>query len=103
VLGGYLVVTVPAVLLVVLANRRVAPDGVTFYGVIASLCAVGLVLMLQVSLAFLIGIVLRRSLLAIVVLLCVWYPVNMVFNSFQLESISPITLSRAIPTLLRQP
>jgi hypothetical protein len=103
VLGAYLVIIVPTVLAVALGSRRVAPDGVTYWGIIASLGVVGLVLALQVSLAFLTGIVLRRSLLAVVVLLCVWYPVNMIFNNFQLESISPITLSRAIPTLLRQP
>ena len=52
VLGGFLLVMVPAVILVATANRRAPQDHVTFYGVTASLGVVGLVLMLQVSLAF---------------------------------------------------
>ena len=85
------------------ANRPAAEDHVTLYGVAASLAVVGLVLTLQVSLAFLAGTVLRRPLLAIVVLLACWYPVNEILDVFSLESLSPITLNRALPFLLRQP
>jgi ABC-type transport system involved in multi-copper enzyme maturation permease subunit len=103
VLGCYLLVVVPAVALVALANRPVAADRVTLYGIVGSLGVVGLVLTLQVSLAFLFGILLRKPLLAIVVLLFLWYPVNTVLDTFKLESISPITLTKAIPTLVREP
>ncbi len=104
VLGGFLLVMVPAVILVATANRRAPEDHVTLYGVTASLAVVGLVLTLQVSLAFLAGTVLRRPLLAIVVLLACWYPVvNGILDTFSLESLSPLTLNRALPILLRQP
>jgi ABC-type transport system involved in multi-copper enzyme maturation permease subunit len=103
VLGGFLLVMVPAVILVATANRRAPEDHVTVYGVAASLGVVGLVLTLQVSLAFLAGTVLRRPLLAIVVLLACWYPVDAILDAFSLESFSPVTLNRALPFLLRQP
>jgi ABC-type transport system involved in multi-copper enzyme maturation permease subunit len=103
VLGGYLLVMVPAVILVTAANRRAPEDHVTLYGVVASLAVVGLVLTLQVSLAFLAGTVLRRPLLAVVVLLACWYPVDAILDAFSLESFSPVTLNRALPFLLHQP
>jgi hypothetical protein len=61
------------------------------------------VLTFQVSLAFLLGTLLRRPLLAIVMLLVIWYPVDVILHGFQVEEFSPITLSQALPTLLRQP
>ncbi len=103
VLGNYLLVTVPAVCVVMLAKRPVPADRVTLYGVVASLAVVALVLTLQVSLAFLMGTLLRKALLAIVVLLFLWYPVNMLLHTFRLEAFSPISLSQSLPTLLRQP
>jgi hypothetical protein len=45
---------------------------------------------------------LRKPLLAIVVLLFLWGPMNMLLDTFKLEAFSPITLNRRIPTLLRQ-
>jgi len=102
VLGVYLLVTVPAILVVALANRPVADDAVTAYGIITSLFVVGLVLGLVVSLGFFAGTVLRRPLLAVVVLVFAWYPVNLVLSAFSLEELSPISLSQAIPTQLRQ-
>jgi ABC-type transport system involved in multi-copper enzyme maturation permease subunit len=103
VLGGFLLVMVPAVILVATAHRRAPEDHVTVYGVVASLGVVGLVLTLQVSLAFLAGTVLRRPLLAIVVLLACWYPLDAILDAFSLESFSPVTLNRALPFLLHQP
>lgn len=102
VLGVYLLVTVPAVCVAMLAKRAVPADRVTLYGVIASMSVVALVLVLQVSLSFLMGTLLRKALLAVVVLLFVWYPVNMVLHAFKLEAFSPIRLSQTLPTLLRQ-
>ena len=102
VLGNYLVVTAPAVCVAMLAKRPVPADRVTLYGVVASMAVVALVLTLQVSLAFLVGTLLRKALLAVVVLLFLWYPVNMVLHAFRLEAFSPITLSQTLPTLLRQ-
>lgn len=103
VLAGYLAVVAPAVALVTLARRPVADDRVTLYGTLAALAVVGLVLTFQVSLGFLFGTLLRRPLLAIVVLLLLWYPVNMILHTFSLEEFSPISLSQSLPTLLRQP
>ncbi len=108
VLGAYLIVTVPAILLVVLANRplpenRVPEDPVTVYGIIGALGAAGLVMTFQVSLGFLLGTLLRRPLLAVVVLVFIWSPITLILTAFSLEEFSPISLDRALPTLLRQP
>jgi ABC-type transport system involved in multi-copper enzyme maturation permease subunit len=103
VLGGFLLVMVPAAILVATARRGAPEDHVTLYGVMASLGVAGLVLTFQVSLAFLTGTVFRRPLLAIVVLLAYWYPVDTILNTLSLESFSPVALSRALPFLLHQP
>jgi hypothetical protein len=103
VLGCYLVVVLPAIALAAVANRPVAADTVTLYGIAGSVGVVALVLSFQVSLAFLFGILMRKSLFAMVVLVFLWYPVNLVLHTVKLEAISPITLSQAIPTLLRTP
>lgn len=103
VLAGYLVVLGPAISLVMLANRPVPEDTVTVYGILAALGVVGLVLVFQVSLSFLFGTLLRRPLLAIVILLFLWYPANLILHTFSLEEFSPISLSQSLPTLLRQP
>ena len=103
VLSAYLVVIVPAVACVTLAKRPAATDTVTIYGVIAGLAVVGLVLVFQVSLSFLLGTLLRKPLLAIVILLFLWYPAYTLMSTFKMESLSPISLARAMPALLRQP
>ncbi len=101
VLGVYLVGTVPAIAMLTLAQRPAPQDYVTLYGIITSLFVVGLVLSLIVSLGFLAGTLLRKPLLAVVVLVFVWYPVNLVLSAFSLEEFSPISLSRAIPIQLQ--
>ncbi|MGO8746168.1 MAG: ABC transporter permease subunit [Thermoguttaceae bacterium] len=103
VLSAYLVVIVPAVACVTLAKRPAATDTVTIYGVIAALAVVGLVLIFQVSLSFLFGTLLRKPLLAIVILLFLWYPANILMSAFKMEALSPLSLARAMPALLRQP
>ena len=102
VLGVYLVVTVPAIVLIMLAKRPVAADTVTIYGIATSLAVVGLVLTFLVSLGFLAGTVLRKPLLAVVVLIFFWYPIGLILSIFSLEEFSPISLNRAISTQLRQ-
>ena len=69
----------------------------------ASLAVVGLVLMFLVSVGFLLGTLLRNAWLAVVVLVFIWFPVNLVLNTFSLEEFSPISLTQALPTLLREP
>jgi ABC-type transport system involved in multi-copper enzyme maturation permease subunit len=103
VLGVYLVVMVPALALVATIKRHAPADPVSAFGIVAALAVVGVVLALQVSLSFLMGTVLRKPLLAIVVLLFLWYPVNFVLSIFQLQSFSPVSLDQAMPRLLRQP
>jgi ABC-type transport system involved in multi-copper enzyme maturation permease subunit len=103
VLGVYLVVTIPAVALVTLARRPVPRDTVTLFGIVSTLGLVALVLTFLVSLGFLAGTLLRKPLLAAVVLLFVWYPIGIVLNTFSLAEFSPISLSRALSTQLRQP
>jgi len=103
VLGVFLLVTVPTIAIAALAERPPAADPVTFYGVAASLGVVALVLTFLVSFGFLLGTLLRNTLLAAVVLVFVWFPVNLVLNTFSLEEFSPISLTQALPTLLRTP
>jgi ABC-type transport system involved in multi-copper enzyme maturation permease subunit len=101
VLGVYLVVMVPAILLITLADRPAVEDNVTIYGIVTTLGVVGLVLTLVVSLGFLGGTLLRKPLLAAIVLIFAWYPVNFVLSVFSLEELSPISLNQAATTLLR--
>ena len=101
VLSVYLVVTVPAIVLVMLAKRPVPEDTVTVYGIVTALGVVGLVLTFLVSLGFLAGTLLRKPLLAVVVLIFVWYPIGLILSVFSLEEFSPISLNRAISTQLR--
>jgi ABC-type transport system involved in multi-copper enzyme maturation permease subunit len=103
VLASFLIVVVPAALLAIFAERPVAEDQLTIYGVCASLLLVCLVLTFLVSLGFLLGTLLRRPLLAAVILVFTWLPINLVLNIFALEEFSPISLNAAIPTLLRTP
>ncbi|MCL4190503.1 MAG: hypothetical protein KJZ87_02065, partial [Thermoguttaceae bacterium] len=88
VLGAYLAVVVPAVLLVGLAKRDVSGEPLTLYGAVAALVVVAIVLTLQVSLAFLAGTLFRRPLLAMLVLVFLWYPVSTVLHTFSLEEFS---------------
>lgn len=102
VLTVYLLVIVPAILVVTLADRPVRADAVTVYGVISVLFVVGLVLTFLVSLGFLVGTLLRKPLLAVVVLIFVWYPIGLVLSMFSLEEFSPVSLNRAVSTQLRR-
>lgn len=98
----YLVVLVPAIVLVTLAKRPVPQDAVTVYGIVTALFLVGLVLTFLVSLGFLMGTLLRKPMLAVVVLIFVWYPISLILSIFSLEEFSPISLVQALPTQLRQ-
>jgi ABC-type transport system involved in multi-copper enzyme maturation permease subunit len=102
VLSVYLFITVPAIVLVMLAKRPVPEDTVTVYGIVTALFVVGLVLTFLVSLGFLTGTLLRKPLLAVVVLIFVWYPIGLILSVFSLEEFSPISLNRAISTQLRR-
>lgn len=103
VLGVFLVVVVPAILLIMLADRPEPTDPVTTYGLFAALFVVCLVLTLQVSLAFLLGTLLRRQMVAVALLAMGWLVSAAVLGTFQLEELSPISLSQAMPQLLTQP
>ena len=104
VLAVFLVTTLPWSVIVFFATKRpVAEDTVTVYGLISSLGLVSLVLTFLVSLGFLAGTLLRRPLVAAVLLVLAWFPVNAVLDVFALEEFSPISLNRALPTLLRTP
>ncbi len=92
----------PAIIVVTLAKRPVREDLVTVYGIVSALFVVGLVLTFLVSLGFLVGTLLRKPLLAVVVLIFVWYPISLILSIFSLEQFSPVSLSRAVSTQLRQ-
>lgn len=103
VLGTFLIVVVPAIVIITLAKRpSVRPDTVTIYGIITTLFMVGLVLTFLVSLGFLVGTLLKKPLLAVVVLVFAWYPISLILSIFSLEQFSPVSLSRAVSTQLRQ-
>ena len=103
VLGVFLVVMIPMIVMIMLAKRPEVPeDTVTVYGIITSLAIVGLVLTFLVSLGFLTGTLLRKPLLAVVVLIFLWYPIGLILSIFSLEEFSPISLNRAISTQLRK-
>jgi ABC-type transport system involved in multi-copper enzyme maturation permease subunit len=103
VLGNFLVVLVPAAVWLTLAQRSVPGTPVTVYGVTAAMGVVGLVLAFLVSFAYLLGTLLRRPLLAIVVVLFIWYPINLILDSFKLEAFSTVNLTAKLPTLMRTP
>ena len=103
VLGVYLVVMIPAVLTVGLADRAIVSGAVTFYGCTAALGVVALVLTFLVSMGFFLGTILRNQWLAVVMLVFLWFPVNLILNTFSLEELSPISLTRALPELLQRP
>ncbi len=102
VLVIFLVVIVTAILMVAFAERPPSEGEVkvTLYGVVGALFVVGLVLTFLVSLGFLTGTLLRRPLVAAVILIFVWLPINFVLDSFSLEEFSPTSLNRVLPTLL---
>lgn len=101
VLGVYLAAVAPLCLLILMAKRPAPADQVTFFGLFTTLGSVALVLTLVVSLGFLAGTLLQKPLLAAVVLIFVWYPVNFVLSQFALEAFSPISLNQASTTQLR--
>ncbi|MBM4091021.1 MAG: hypothetical protein FJ276_16605 [Planctomycetes bacterium] len=104
VLGVFLAVALPAAAIIYLAARKGVPqDSVTPYGIMLSLLLVSLVLVFLVTLAFFTGTVLRKPMLAAVVLVFAWFPINIVLHEFQLEEFSPISLSQALPDVLRTP
>jgi len=103
VLAVFLTSTLPPIVLVALAERPAATDTVAPYGVTAGLGVVALVLLLQVSLGFMFGTLLRRPLSAVVVLLFLWYPINYTLDFFRLEQFSPVSLCRAVPELAQRP
>ena len=103
VLAVYLVVMIPVALLAVFARREAAADQVTVYGVIVTLGVVGLIQTFLVTLGFLVGTLLRRPMLAAVVLVFTWLPINLVLSTFSLEEFSPLTMYQAVPSLLRTP
>lgn len=100
---SYLVVIIPAIALIMFAKRPTAEDTVTFYGIISSLFMVGLVLTFLVSIGYLMGTLLRKPLFAVILLIFIWYPINLVLHAFSIEQFSPISLNQALTTQLRQP
>ena len=103
VLSIYLAVILPAAILLLFARRPAAEDSVNWYGLTVAISLVALVLVFQVSLGFFAGTVLRRPLLAATVLVFGWFPINLILHTFSLEEVSPISLSQALPTVLRTP
>jgi len=102
-LGVCYLVVIPTVALIALADRPTPEDKVTLFGIVVTLGIVGLVLTLLVSLGFFMGTLLRKPLLAVTVLIFVWYPINLILSVFSLEQFSPISLNQALTTQLRRP
>lgn len=102
VFAVFAIAVVPAALVAGLADRPVASDPVATYGVVMACLVVGLVLMGVLSLGFFVGVILRNAWLALLVVLFVWYPINLLFTTFRLEELSPVSLNQALPTLMRK-
>jgi len=102
VLAVFVLAVVPAALVAGLADRPVESDPVATYGVVMASLVVGLVLLGILSLGFVAGVILRNSWLALLVVLFIWYPANLLFTTFRLEELSPVSLNQALPTLLRK-
>ena len=103
VLAVYLVIMVPTVMLIVLSRHAATQRPVTLYGAVAAIAVVALVLTFLVTLSFLAGTALRRPLVAAVVMIVLWFPIYAILHTFSLEEFSPISLTQALPTLLRTP
>jgi hypothetical protein len=104
VLAVFFVATLPFITIVFFATKRpVAEDTVTVYGLLSSLALVSLVLTFLVSLGFLAGTLLRRPLVAAMLLILTWFLVSGILDVFALEEFSPISLGRALPVALRTP
>ncbi len=101
VLSVYLVVMLPFVAIAAFARRPVAASQVTWYGVTAAIGVVGLVQVFLVTVAYFAGTALRRPILAAVIVVFVWFPINGVLHTLSLEEFSPISLSQSLPTLLQ--
>lgn len=102
VLAVFVLAVVPAALIAGLADRPVESDPVATYGVFMASLIVVLVLLGILSLGFFAGVILRNSWLALLVVLFVWYPANLLFTTFRLEELSPVSLNQALPTLMRK-
>lgn len=100
---SYLVVMIPAISITMLAKRSTPEDSVSFYGIVSSLFMVGWVLTFLVSMGYLTGTLLRKPVLAVILLIFIWYPINLVLHTFSMEQFSPISLNQALTTQLRQP
>ncbi len=73
------------------------------YGILIALTVVGVVLDVSRVARLLVGTVLRHPMLAAVVLVFLWFPVNLVLHAFSFEELSPISLTQALPTVLQTP
>lgn len=102
ILAVFVLAVVPAALVAGLADRPVEADPVAAYGVFMASLIVALVLLGLLSLGFFVGVILRNSWLALLVVLFVWYPINLLFTTFRLEELSPVSLNQALPTLMRK-
>ncbi len=100
VLGSFLLVILPAILLITLADRPTPANPVTAYGILTALLVACLVLALEVSLAFFLGTVLRRQMVAVALLAIGWFISATVLATFKLEEFSPISLNHAMPVLM---
>ncbi len=103
VLSVYLVIMFPTIMLVMFSRGAATDRPVTLYGALSALAVVALVLTFLVTLSYLAGTVLRRPLLAAVIMIIFWLPINAILHNFSLEEFSPISLTQALPTLLRTP
>ena len=99
-----LAVLVPAVIAIVAGDRPqvVETQPITFFGLVASLAVVLVVLAFLVTVGVLLGTLFKNAWVAMIVLLFVWYPINAILVTFRLAEFSPISLDQAMPSILRK-
>jgi len=102
VLAVFLLAVLPTTLIGVYADRPAPQDQVTLDGVLIAFLVVVVVLWSILSLGFLLGVLFRSGWIAVLLALFVWYPINGLLATFQLEEVSPISLNQGIPVILRQ-
>lgn len=99
ILGIYLI----AASTVAYAAYRYGLADVTLSTVISAIGIVGLALLMLVALGVLFSVLFNNTVVSVVALLLLWYVASPIFTFFGAEYLSPASLVRNLPTLLKDP
>lgn len=85
------------------AAYRYAPADVLLSSVLISIGIVGLAILLLVSIGVLFSVAFQNMVLSVVALLLLWYVASPVFTFLGAEYLSPASLTRTLPVMLKDP